>query len=199
MRIYYYTKGKELFACSGEMSANARSSCAQNSAQTRRVFVFVAQGCRFRWIRLFVIMSKLITHLVNRFTTKVFAPVGLTPQPFSIPSVLDILNEGIHWATPKRRNSARVIWRKKYGGEWPGAGIKLYVSKRNITTCGECGAFREFHAICRACFEKVQEKTKEVLDKRIAEIDKEQPLWFAKNLRQRAANPREIKGPVREV
>lgn len=96
-------------------------------------------------------------------------------------------------------------------------------------TCLECGDFHEVHAICRSCFAKVQKESEKILenirsiwqknqpvdkdiqvvyqgetantsiDKRIVEVDRPRPLWFAPNLSQKSANiGRQISGPVKE-
>lgn len=81
----------------------------------------------------------------------------------------------------------------------------------------ECGAFHEFHAICRNCFSRVHEESKKIMEsvrniwdreiidkevriaykgemvdtssgKRIVELDRSRPLWFAPNLSQKSAN-----------
>lgn len=134
-----------------------------------------------------------------------------------IVSLKDIL-DGIVFATPKSRTPLRKIWRRKYGDDnWHSGGTKLYKAKRNITTCSECGTFHEFHTICRTCFKKVQDESNEIIEKiratwsrgvidkevqilykgesapgpnkRIVEMDKPRPLWFASNLSQKTARP----------
>lgn len=99
--------------------------------------------------------------------------------------------------------------------------------KRNITTCPDCGSFHEFHTICRTCFNRVQEESKEIIEsirkawgrgvidkevqvvyegetatdttKRIVEIERPRPMWFAPNLSQLTANPKKsIAGDVGE-
>lgn len=93
----------------------------------------------------------------------------------------------------------------------------------------ECGAFHEFHAICRNCFKKVDEESKKIIEsirntwgrqvidkevqiayngetmetangKRIVELERPRPLWFAPNLSQKSANltSGQSTGPVKE-
>lgn len=93
-------------------------------------------------------------------------------------------------------------------------------------TCMECGSFHEFHTICKNCFKKVQDESKKIIEdiraawtgqaidkevqvlyegetagsavanKRIVEMERPRPLWFAPNLSQITANPaKKIDGP----
>lgn len=100
-------------------------------------------------------------------------------------------------------------------------------SRGNITTCPDCGSFHQFHTICRTCFERVQKESEEIIktirkawgrgvidkevqvvykgetapdtNKRIVELERPRPLWFAPNLSQLTANPaKEVIGDVNE-
>lgn len=108
----------------------------------------------------------------------------LRPSLASFKSAVLIFHETKAYATPKRRNSTRVIWRKKYGDEnWPGS-IRLLKPKRNLITCQECGNFHETHTICRHCFDKIHNASTEIIER----IRTPKPLWFDHNLSQITAN-----------
>lgn len=87
-------------------------------------------------------------------------------------------------------------------------------------TCPDCGSFHQFHTICRKCFQRVQDESKEVIasirkawgrgiidkevqviyegevasetPKRIVELERPRPLWFESNLSQLTANPKKV-------
>lgn len=97
----------------------------------------------------------------------------------------------------------------------------------NIMVCPDCGSFHQYHTICRTCFKKVQEESKQIIasirkawgrdvidkevqvvyegeskpttPKRIVELERPRPLWFEPNLSQLTANPKkEIAGTASE-
>lgn len=80
----------------------------------------------------------------------------------------------------KRKRNIRVRWRKLYGDDNWRFGTKLWKPKKNITTCGECGSFHEFHTICRVCFGK----TKKVTEERLLEGNETEGSWFEPNVAQ---------------
>lgn len=187
--------------------------------------------------QLIGLCDRILTGVLNRSITSLFgrSPEPILLGPFLVTnephyprvSLKDLLN-GIVFATPKRRTPIRTIWRKKYGNDnWNNGGTRLFKSKRNITTCAECGTFHEYHTICRTCFKRVQEESKEIIEKiraawgrgvidkevqvlykgettttpakRIVEIEKPRPFWFASNLSQKTARTTtDIRGPATE-
>lgn len=181
--------------------------------------------------------DRILTGILNRLTGNAFsglpAPVCLGPvlianKPNNPTITLKDLLDGILYATPKNRTPFWRILRRRYGDDnWKGGGTRLFKPKRNITTCTECGSFHEYHTICRTCFKKVQQESKEIIEKirsawgkgvidrevqvlyqgetlpdpskRIVEIDRPRPLWFAPNLSQKTARViTEVKGPAIE-
>lgn len=140
----------------------------------------------------------IISHITNSLLSRLpnvsyFNPLIVAPNTQAGHFDLKELLDGYLLACPKRRNSYRVITRKRYGNDNWKDGTKLWKSKRSITTCMECGSFHEFHTICKNCFKKVHEASKKIMH----EIEeRERPLWFAPNLTQVTANPaKEISGP----
>lgn len=135
-------------------------------------------------------------------------------KPISVRDIFDGLA-----LVQKHKRPVRVKWRRRYGSDNWVHGIKMIKASRNLVACLECGHLHLFHTVCRNCFEKVNEESKhiiqevrkawkgqavdkdtqilykgesapdEVEQKRIVELERVRPMWFAPNLSQRAADP----------
>lgn len=173
-----------------------------------------------------IIISRIANRFLNPLPMMSYCePFAVVPNSGTNFDLEELLN-GYLWATPKRRTPWRKKMHIKYGNANWKDGTKLWKSKRNIITCMECGSFHEFHAICRNCFTKVQEESEKIIrdlratwagkaidkevqvlyegekvesavaNKRIVELERPRPLWFAPNLSQITANPaKKISGP----
>lgn len=131
----------------------------------------------------------MVTRLIDQFLERIvhklndlqlihsITPIRLFPEAAGTTKLQEVF-DGFLLATPKHRTPIRKIWSRKYGDDNWRYGTKLFKSKRNIITCMECGNFHEVHTICRACFEKTQEKSKEAIE------IKANTLWFETNLAQ---------------
>lgn len=176
-------------------------------------------------------IDRVVRLIAERFPRQDLCPapcvVLASPAQSSAGLSFGDLFDGWLWATPKHRTPARQKWREKYGASNWQYGQKLYKSMNNIMTCPDCGSFHQFHTICRKCFQRVQEESKEVIasirkawghgiidkevqviyegevapktPKRIVELERPRPLWFESNLSQLAAHPKtEIAGTATE-
>lgn len=128
------------------------------------------------------------------------------------PSFLD----NIFFAVPKQRKTVEQRLRSRFGAaQWGPHGSKMLKRRFDLVTCETCGNYREKIRLCLHCFNRVEEESKtikeaiareyglnpvekpmeirykndpknEVTDKILIEVDKERPIWFSKNLLQRA-------------
>lgn len=150
-------------------------------------------------------------------------PATVLPNISAGFQIRDLL-DGIVLATPKNRTPIRKILARRYGDDNWKYGQKLWKPKRTIVSCATCGSFHELHTICRHCFKKVEEESKYIMEKiraawrsdiidkdvqvvyqgeaatsttkRIVELEKPRPIWFAPNLSQKTAQPAaQITGP----
>ena len=128
------------------------------------------------------------------------------------PSFLD----NIFFAVPKQRKTVEKRLQSKFGDDrWAPHGSKMLRKRYDIVVCETCGNYREKLRLCLHCFTRVEEESKiikeaiarqygldpiekpweirykddpkdQVSDKILIEVDKERPVWFNKNLLQRA-------------
>lgn len=123
--------------------------------------------------------------------------VPLNPLRSNTYNILDVLANGLLWATPKRKIPLRKKWAQRYGHDNWTHGTKLWKPKTHIVTCHECGDFHEIANICRNCYNKIAEKTKSIL---ASESEHPSRIWFASNLAQPKApnDNKPIEAPTKE-
>ncbi|XP_011313045.1 39S ribosomal protein L32, mitochondrial [Fopius arisanus] len=132
----------------------------------------------------------------------------------SLPSLRDILNDGILWAVPKHRRSLEKRMTRRFGT--PGLHWKMLVPKK-LLICPTCGHDHQPGLLCNNCYSRVKAETKEIQEaitqnlglepveqnvivlyegekelkgadywkeQRIVELPKKRPVWFHSNLMQ---------------
>lgn len=83
-------------------------------------------------------------------------------------SLESLMKDAVLWAVPKSRRTLEKRMKRKFG--FPGQVWKMIGPKKNLMMCNKCGTHHEAGYLCPACYNKVQQETKQMQDAIQAEL-----------------------------
>ncbi|UXI17835.1 polycomb group protein Psc-like [Sarcoptes scabiei] len=124
---------------------------------------------------LFFDPSKFLVHRTLPILQPIFDEIVGDRTSKQSSSINELMSDGFLWGVPKKRRTAEVRVRRRFGVENFPDTAKILRPRNDLVICERCGDHHEYYAICYTCYKVIKEETDKIRETMRKQSDPMQP------------------------